>query len=217
MAEVHNTTMKPGKLELLTDWLPTRPWYVGNGSPSLRRGGGFRLDDPAGEVGIEFLIAVDEAGDEPVSYLVPQTYRDAPVDGAAGDLIGTSEHGVLGLRYIYDGTRDPVLINQLIAFLQGKVDAQAQSQSNTLDPSIRAKLTATQDLVVVSSRATDTTTSTDILVETADGPKLTLRINRRLAATPTADPERVGEVVGEWQTSDGTEARGEFVAVHPAG
>ena len=28
MAIIHNTTMSPGKLELLTAWLPARPWYL---------------------------------------------------------------------------------------------------------------------------------------------------------------------------------------------
>ena len=27
MAIIHNTTMSPGKLELLTAWLPGQPWY----------------------------------------------------------------------------------------------------------------------------------------------------------------------------------------------
>jgi Maltokinase N-terminal cap domain len=54
MAIVHNTTMSPGKLELLTAWLPAQPWYLGTGrAPELVKAGGFRLDDPEGEVGIE--------------------------------------------------------------------------------------------------------------------------------------------------------------------
>ncbi|SDJ45205.1 hypothetical protein SAMN05444157_3433 [Frankineae bacterium MT45] len=217
MAEVHNTTMKPGKLDLLTDWLPTRPWYVGNGSPSLRRGGGFRLDDPAGQVGIEFLIAVDESGSEPVSYLVPQTYRDAPVDGAEETLIGTSEHGVLGLRYIYDGATDPVLVSQLIAFLQGDVEAQAQSQSNTPDPSVTAQLAVTGGLSSASSPATDSATSTDIPVETADRGSHIIRINRVLHPESAADGSALGEVVGGvvggWQQREGVDTRGQLVVV----
>jgi hypothetical protein len=52
VAIIHNTTMVPTKLELLTAWLPRQPWYLGAGRPELARAGGFRLDDPAGEVGI---------------------------------------------------------------------------------------------------------------------------------------------------------------------
>ncbi|MGC5411428.1 maltokinase N-terminal cap-like domain-containing protein, partial [Streptomyces sp. DT225] len=56
MAVIHRTTLSPTKLELLTAWLPTRPWYAGSTSPSLVKSGGFRLDDPQGEVGIEFMV-----------------------------------------------------------------------------------------------------------------------------------------------------------------
>jgi hypothetical protein len=48
MSLIHHTTLKPTKLELLAEWLPTRPWYRGGaGQPSLTKVGGFRLDDPA--------------------------------------------------------------------------------------------------------------------------------------------------------------------------
>ena len=31
MAVIHDTTMSPGKLELLTAWLPAQPWYLDGG------------------------------------------------------------------------------------------------------------------------------------------------------------------------------------------
>jgi hypothetical protein len=31
MAVIHNTTMSPGKLDLLRDWLPAQPWYLTGG------------------------------------------------------------------------------------------------------------------------------------------------------------------------------------------
>src|SRR6478752_9072426 len=83
MATIHTgTTMAPTKLELLTDWLPRQHWYLGNGSPALSRVGGFRLDDPAGEVGLEFLLVTDAAGGGETTYFVPLTYRAAPLEGA---------------------------------------------------------------------------------------------------------------------------------------
>ncbi|MEV4114634.1 hypothetical protein [Nonomuraea sp. NPDC049695] len=114
MAVIHHTALKPTKLELLTSWLPSRPWYVGGaGGPELAKAGGFRLDDPEGEVGIEFMVVTDTSGTHPTSYLVPLTYRGAPLDGAEHALVGTMEHGVLGRRWAYDGCHDPVLVAQL--------------------------------------------------------------------------------------------------------
>ena len=71
MAVIHQTTMVPSKLELLTGWLPRQAWYAGEaGGPSLAKVGGFRLDDPAGEVGIELMVVRDDAANGR-AYLVP--------------------------------------------------------------------------------------------------------------------------------------------------
>ena len=134
MALIHRTTLTPTKLELLAAWLPTRPWYVGGtAAPELTRAGGFRLDDPEGEVGIEFMVATDTSGPAPVHYLVPLTYRGAPLPDADHALIGTTEHGVLGKRWVYDGCQDPVLITQLLALFEGEAEPQAQSLTDTPD------------------------------------------------------------------------------------
>ncbi|MFG2265584.1 1,4-alpha-glucan branching protein [Streptomyces sp. NPDC048720] len=133
MAVIHRTTLTPTKLELLAEWLPTRPWYRGGPAPELEKSGGFRLDDPAGEVGIEFMVTTDVCGPEPVAYLVPLTYRDAPAAGAEHALIGTAEHGVLGKRWVYDGCHDPVLFTELLALIGGRAQAVAQSITDTPD------------------------------------------------------------------------------------
>jgi hypothetical protein len=98
--------LQPSKLELLAIWLPTRAWYRGPAGPTLTRVAGFRFDDPDGEVGVETLL-VRAGGDGPV-YQVPLTYRGAPLDGAGAWLVGTSDHSVLGPRWIYDACGDPV-------------------------------------------------------------------------------------------------------------
>ena len=64
----------PSKLELLQVWLPRQSWFTGDAA-SLTKVGGFRLDDPAGEVGIESLLVADAPGRV---YHVPLTYRAAP-------------------------------------------------------------------------------------------------------------------------------------------
>jgi hypothetical protein len=141
MAVIHHTTLVPGKLDLLTDWLPAQSWYVETaaGKPELARAGGFRLDDPDGEVGIEFMIVLDQAASTAAAYLVPMTYRGRPLTGAHDALIGTTEHGVLGTRWIYDGARDPVLLTQLGELIQGRAHAQAQSESDTPDPTVHSR------------------------------------------------------------------------------
>lgn len=104
MALMHQTTMSPSKLELLAAWLPSQTWFAGDPS-ALVSLGGFRLDDPAGEVGLEGILLT--AGDETV-YYVPLSYRGAPLEGGEDFLVGTSEHGVLGTRWISDAAGDPV-------------------------------------------------------------------------------------------------------------
>lgn len=103
MALIHKATLSPTKLELVTAWLPSRPWFTGE--PELRQVGAYRFDDPSGEVGIETLLL--QTGDGSVRQ-VPLTYRGAPLDGCEEFLIGTTEHSVLGTRWVYDGCGDPV-------------------------------------------------------------------------------------------------------------
>lgn len=120
MALLHRTTLNPTKLELLSAWLPTRPWFQGDGE--VERVATYRFDDPDGEVGIETMLV--RAGDGPV-HQVPLTYRGAPMPGADDFLVGTAEHGVLGRRWVYDGCGDPVYAAALVrAILAGTDQAE---------------------------------------------------------------------------------------------
>ncbi|MFI7708278.1 hypothetical protein [Nonomuraea sp. NPDC049480] len=50
MAVIHHTALKPTKLELLTSWLPSRPWHLGGAAePELAEAGGSLL--PPGATG----------------------------------------------------------------------------------------------------------------------------------------------------------------------
>lgn len=104
MALIHKATLRPTKLELVTAWLPDRDWYTGPAG-NARRVASYRFDDPSGVVGIETIIV--RIGDGP-PYQVPLTYRGEPVSGAEERLLGTTEHSVLGRRWVYDATGDPV-------------------------------------------------------------------------------------------------------------
>jgi len=220
MAIIHNTTMSPGKLELLVAWLPAQPWYRQTGhEPGLAKAGGFRLDDPQGEVGIEFMVVTDGSGHGATTYQVPLTYRAGALAGADGGLIGTSEHGVLGRRWIYDGVHDPVLLAQLVALIQGEAEPQAQSLSKVADPTVTGQPVAEGSLTRVRSAvAANGPAGTDLRVETASADdvqtgELTLRINRILQPGDGIDVNRdIGPpcLSATWRLPDGTHVRGVF-------
>jgi hypothetical protein len=213
MSIIHRTTLIPTKLELLTSWLPGQPWYRGGTAPELTKAGGFRLDDPDGEVGLEFMAATDESGDEPVTYHVPLSYRAAPLPGGDRALIGTMEHGVLGRRWAYDGTRDPVLVTQVFALLLGEAEPQAQSINQTPDPSVTRSITGhTGSLPIEIASVRDEPRSTDITVRPATAPRpLMLRVNRVLrASAPGIMTGTLGHVTAEWADNGAARSRGRF-------
>ena len=211
MATIHKTTLSPSKLELLGGWLPTRSWYRGAGKPELSRAGGFRLDDPAGEVGIEFMVVADSAGPSAVAYHVPLTYRAGPLEGAEVALVGRAEHGVLGTRWIYDGARDPVLVSQLLALLASRTEPQAQSVSDTPDHSVT--VTPVRDDLTATGTAQDSDATTDLVVGQASDFGAILRVVRVLSPGNDDGSDVVGSVVAGWALPDGTKHRGPFVVV----
>lgn len=220
MAIIHNTTMTPSKLDLLTAWLPAQPWYRRPGrEPGLARAGGFRLDDPQGEVGIEFMVVTDGSGSEATAYQVPLTYRAGALAGADGGLIGTSEHGVLGRRWVYDGVHDPVLLAQLVALIQGDAEPQAQSTSNAADRTVTSQPVAPGSLIPGRSAvAANGPSGTELRIATtgaAGGPagQLALRINRILRPGDGTGVHRdAGRpcLSATWRSPDGTRVRGVF-------
>jgi DNA-binding transcriptional LysR family regulator len=214
MSVIHRTTLTPGKLELLTSWLPSRPWYRGGaGGPELAKAGGFRLDDPEGEVGIEFMAVTDTAGSHPVTYLVPLTYRGAPLDGAEHALVTTAEHGVLGRRWIYEGCQDPLLVAELTALFEGRTRAQHQSVSDTPDPDVHVSRTddgpLPADFTVTGDEGEET------VLTASDGTQLRVRrVLRPAAAGPAGEgTDEAGRVAGIWRTPDGGTGRGDFVVL----
>ena len=235
MAIIHSTTMSPTKLELLASWLPAQPWYLDQGrEPDLVRAGGFRLDDPDGEVGIELMVVTDGSGERAVTYLVPMTYRASALASADGALIGTAEHGVLGRRWIYDGVHDPVLVAQLVALIQGGAEPQAQSMSDTPDPTVTSEPVTSGSLTAVGSAVVNEPSGTALRVETTDadgvrGGQLVIRVKRILQPddvapqvvpavsaaplAPTAPAASVAEagqpcLTATWRLPDGTRVRG---------
>ena len=234
MAVIHQTTLTPSKLQLLAAWLPAQPWYAGAGPQAQpAKAGGFRLDDPNGEVGIEFMVVNDGDGEHVRKYLVPLSYRAAPLDGADDALIGTTEHGTLCKRWVYDGAHDPVLVGQLLALIQGAAEPQAQSITDTPDRTVTSHFTGTP--VSVTSRSVTVANGprgTDLIMERAtraepeqaseldraaepdraSEAELTKRIIRVLEPM-REPPDLPGYVTATWRSPDGTEARGLFAAL----
>ncbi|WP_234417745.1 1,4-alpha-glucan branching protein GlgB [Miniimonas sp. S16] len=235
MAKIHTgATLVPGKLELLAPWLPHQRWYTGKGGagelPVLSSAGGFRLDDPAGDVGIEVLLVTDSSGAAPVTYQVPLTYRGAPLAGGEQALVGTLEHSVLGRRWVYDACYDPVFAATFLDLFTGNAQAQARTPSDTPEPRVvgstlghAAHLHVTGHQVLAGEQSN---TSLICSLATADGTAaapVMVKVFRVLAAGENPDvvlagalsaagsphvPLVFGSVRGVWTTPDGAEVSG---------
>jgi hypothetical protein len=159
MAIIHTATVNPTKLELLTTWLPSQPWFGEGESTDLVRVGSFRFDDPEGEVGVETLLLASKG----MVFQVPLTYRGSPLQGADASLIGTTEHSVLGKRWVYDAPGDPVYASTLAAtILTGQpqadqlrdVDGQLELMAETVQ--LQGSGGPGTDVPIVTSAVTET-------------------------------------------------------------
>ena len=193
MALVHRATLTPSKQDLVAAWLPTRAWA--NGIEITTKVAEYRFDDPAGEVGIETILFADEGG---TTVQVPLTYRAAPLDGAHDFLIGTTEHSVLGTRWVYDASIDPVWAATLAtAILTGGTQVQMYLEEDGQRIDIPPRMTVqgsgspgteVPDLTRVDSARDDGTTT---VVRAGD---VELIVARVVGATIEADETLVGQV-----------------------
>ncbi len=120
MGIVYRATLSPSKQELVESWLPRQGWAAGR--TVAGKLGEYRFDDPAGEVGVETILW---QADDGAVLQTPLTYRAAPLAEAEDFLVGTSEHSVLGRRWVYDGCGDPVWVAAATAaILTGACQAQ---------------------------------------------------------------------------------------------
>lgn len=132
-AEVHQeATLTPSKLDLIAAWLPKQPWYAGGDAADLERIAAYRFVDPYGEVGIETLL-VRTGG---TVYQVPLTYRDEALAGSEEFLVGELEHSLLGHRWVYDATGDPVYVDELMRVIR-EADNEAELSAGTPSMTVR--------------------------------------------------------------------------------
>lgn len=162
MAIIHQATINPTKPELLATVLGGPVEIVGS----------YRFDDPADEVGVEGFVC---RRDDALRHVL-LTYRGAPLEQPGAQLLSTMEHSVLGGRWVYDGTTDPVAVACFRRALLGE-QQQAELQVwadgelvKTLDPTIRLSVRQAADA------ATDDAAVRFVLElgegATADGPAL---------------------------------------------
>ncbi|BBH68889.1 hypothetical protein ACTI_55740 [Actinoplanes sp. OR16] len=203
MALLHKATITPTKLELLAAWLPSRPWFDGDGSGAVAKVAAARFDDPAGRVGIETMLV--RAGDGPVLH-VPLTYRDAPLDGAEAYLVGTTDHSVLGKRWVYDATGDPVYLAQLAEVIRsaGHEAAEEFGDGESREPEL--KLTGSGATVPPVDAVTAHRDGDPTVVEAGD---VTLTVNR--VPLIAVDPDDAGVLTACWS---GQEAPVVLVHLH---
>ena len=193
MALLHGTaSLTPSKLDLLGEWMPQQPWFAGG---ELEQIGSYRFDDPDGEVGMESIIV--RAGGR--TYQVPMTYRSAPLDGAR--LVGTMQHTVLGDRWAYDATSDPVFAATLAAtILTGGTQAVLMRDNGTttepVDPvvTVQGRGVPGAQIEAIELRGSQLTDE-GTLIETS-GPNLVVIHDLDGGAETTGDHRLTGQWAG---------------------
>ena len=234
-AEPHTgtATLAPAMQDFLPIWLAEQRWYAGKGRrPQLRRLGGFRFEDPAGEVGVETHITADVSTSPPVVYQVPLSYRATPLSGAEHALVATTEHSELGRLWVYDATHDPVYVTALLELVltsEGPDSPQAPPPSGG-DPGVVLghHTSGPTDVVLTSSSVLRGEQSNTSIICTVHDPSGTpaepiiLKVFRTLqpgenpdvtvqsaltGAGSTQVPETIGYVSGHWLAPDHVEGR----------
>lgn len=205
MGIVHRATLSPSKQEIVEGWMPSRSWGVGR--TVAEKVAEYRYDDPTGEVGVETILW---RADDGTLVQTPLTYRAEPLAGAEEHLVTTTDHSVLGERWVYDGCGDPVWASTLTAaivagarqsqmFLVGddgeRIDVPARMQvrgSGSEDaPPVVARIDAVTDEVCVDGAVT---------VVTAGPVQIAVA---RVVGTPLGEgPRLTGTIVGSEEMLD---------------
>jgi len=216
---------------MLPAWVAQQRWYAGKGRvPVLRRIGGLRLQDPAGDVDIDVHLLLDESAQTRTTYQVPLTSRRAPLPGAQHALVGPTQEGGTDTRYVYDAPHDPAYVAALLRLM---LDEGTASSDETRGSAIAEghRVAASDPGRLLSSRVlSGEQSNTSIILDLADdlgspanplicklfrvlhhGENPDVVVQSALAAAGSMRvPHPVGYVSGEWADAEGPDglARG---------
>jgi Maltokinase N-terminal cap domain len=201
MATLHEAELSPTKIELLSRWVPTQPWADDVDTSVLESVGAFRFDDPSGEVGVETHLL--RAADGQILQ-APLTYRAYALDGADGSLITKMHHSVLGERWVYDASADPVFARTLAAtILRGGEQAEliyvGEGGPLKRDITTWVRGSGTPDEIVPDVK--DVTFAHTGNVTIIDTGQIQLRVRRLVEGEP-GDATDEASLVGRWPDHD---------------
>ncbi|XAS68418.1 1,4-alpha-glucan branching enzyme [Micrococcaceae bacterium Sec5.7] len=227
--------LTPSLGELLSAWLPRQRWFpVKSADFTLARVGGVRLEDPAGQVGLEvFLVSVTSAvadgGSRTDVVQVPLSYRREPLAGMGRALIGEGDHSEFGHRWIYDAVHDPVFISEWLELMRHEGLPAAGTATGHLAPSGYRLPTASGTVRVLSGEQSNSSVIVDdggsaAIVKffrvLSEGRNPEVEVGEALTAAGTAEvPATLGWVRGDWEScadapSGSRQVHGELAVAH---
>ncbi|MDM7990922.1 1,4-alpha-glucan branching protein GlgB [Arthrobacter sp. zg-Y877] len=116
--------LTPSLPDILTAWLPGQRWFPAKGREVvLERVGGIRLEDPAGQVGLEVHLIAVVSGERRDVISVPVSYRTEPAPELEAALLGRAQDGDLGERWLYDATADPVFVTAWLELMRSQASS----------------------------------------------------------------------------------------------
>jgi len=199
MALLHQSEIRPSKIELLSAWAPARPWFAGHSEP-LAPLAAYRFDDPEGEVGIETLLVQTADG---AVLQVPMTYRGAPLPGGERWLITTMQHSFLGDRWVYDGTGDPVYLAAVAnAIRTGGTHAELLIEIDgvmtTREPTARVAGGGSETDAIATPAVDTVTVRDEATVTVVEAGDIRLRLPRVPSASPDSADDASRILSGTW-------------------
>ena len=214
------TQLTPSLPELLTSWLPGQRWFPAKGRDVLlERVGGIRLEDPAGEVGMEVHLIAVVSGDRRDVISVPVSYRSEAAPELDSALLGRAHHEELGERWLYDATADPVFVTAWLELMRtqaSSLDGHTHGAAQDGFPEWEPFLAPLPTKVLKGEQS-----NTSVIVNAPEAPLIVkfyrvvaagispdVEVSARLTEVGSVDvPATYGWVTGSWKAiaDDGTE------------